>query len=143
MIKYPLFFKAAASSESGIHKSWTSGAGELLPIQCAIPVEFQGPGDGYSPEDLMAMTVINCFIATFKVFAERSGLTFDGIEAEALLEINRDTSGKVGVTNIQINVLLKKPSDSVKAEGILAEAKKNCLMANALKASCEFKMRTI
>lgn len=143
MIKYPLYFKAAASSNAGINTTWSSGAGELDRIDCAIPIEFQGPGSGYSPEDLLAMTVINCFIATFKVFAERSALSFDSIDAEARLEINRDSTGKVGVTKLDIDVTLHKPSDLDKAKLILAEAQKNCLMANALKASCEFKMRTV
>jgi organic hydroperoxide reductase OsmC/OhrA len=143
MIKYPLNFKAAASSKSGISNSWSSGAGELLPIECAIPTEFQGPGNGYSPEDLLCMTVINCFIATFKVFAERSSLSFDSIDAEGLLEIGRDSSGRVGVTKLILDISLRKASDAEKAQLILGEAQKNCLMANALKIAVEFKMRTL
>ena len=142
MIKYPLYFKAAASSSPGIGVTWNSGAGELSPIDCAIPAEFNGPGSGYSPEDLMVMAVINCFIATFNVFAERSGFAFSSIEAEGVLEIGRDPHAKVGVTGVKVLIEVKKPSSSEKALALLNETKTNCLMANALKAPCEFTMRT-
>lgn len=142
MIKYPLYFKAAASSMPGIANVWSSGAGELSTIDCAIPAEFHGPGNGYSPEDLMVMAVINCFIATFKVFAERSGFTFGSIDAEGILEIGRDVQGKVGVTGVKVAIDVKNASNSEKALALLNETKANCLMANALKAPCEFTMRT-
>lgn len=141
MIKYPLYFKATASANSGIVNTWSSQANDLPPIDCAIPVEFQGPGGGYSPEDLLCMTVINCFIATFKVFAEKTSLKFEAIDADANLEIGRDSTGKVKVTKLILNINLKKPADTEKAKTILNEAQKNCLMANALNIVIEFNMR--
>lgn len=142
MIKYPLYFKASASSKAGICSPWLSSSGALNPIQCAIPLEFQGPGTGYSPEDLLTIAVINCFVATFKVFAEKTSLSYGTIEAEGHLEINRDSSGKVGVTKLGITIIVQNPSDIEKTKLLLNEAKKNCLMANALKIPCEFDMRT-
>ena len=141
MINYPLFFQARASAAPGILKKWSSSAADLSPISCAIPKEFHGQGDGYSPEDLMAMAVINCFIATFKVFAEKSGLSFKEITLSAHLEINRNSSGTVGLTSLRVDVHLQGSSDSSKARTILEETRKNCLMANALKIQVDYQMR--
>lgn len=143
MIKYPLYFKASASAHSGISSTWLTQAHNLAPVVCAIPIEFQGPGTGYSPEDLLCMAVINCFIATFKVFAQKSCLEFEAIDAEATLEIGRDSSGKVKVTQIKLSIELKKANDIEKAKLILNEAQKNCLMANALNVAVEFNMRLV
>jgi organic hydroperoxide reductase OsmC/OhrA len=140
MIKYPLYFSGNSASPSGISTSWSSGANGLSPIECAIPQEFNGPGGGYSPEDLMVMAVMNCYIATFKVFAEKATLNFESIEVSGTIEINRLDSGIVGVKSLKINVKLDGASDNSKAMMILEETRKNCLMANALRISCEFSM---
>lgn len=142
MIQYPLLFEAEAKASSGIQATWSSSAMTLSPVTCAIPKEFHGPGNGYSPEDLMAMAVINCFIATFKVFAEKSGLQFQSIALKAALEINRNSSGTVGLSSIKVDVNLQGSSDAAKAKTILEETRKNCLMGNALKIQVDYQMRT-
>lgn len=141
MIKYPLFFNARSSSCSGIANNWESSASELFSIECSIPKEFMGPGSGYSPEDFMVMAVANCFIATFKVFAERAQLDFENLSVQAKLEINRLSTGQVGVSSINLDITLSGASLESKAQILLEETKKNCMMANALKVETRFNMR--
>ena len=143
MIKYPLTFSASASANSGIKTMWSSTAADLDPVSCTIPVAFNGLGNGYSPEDLMAMAVINCFIATFKVFAHHANLEFQKLEVNADLEINRAPSGQVGLTQLVVDVVIQGAIDLDKANLILEETRKNCLMANALKIDVKFNMRTL
>lgn len=138
MIKYPLFFKAVASASSHVSQNWSSSASDLSPIDCAIPAEFNGPGSGFSPEDLMMMAIMNCYIATFKVFAEHAKFSFSEIETSGVLEINRLSGGTVGVASAKIDVILKGVNDKEKAKTLLEEARKNCLMSNALKTPAEF-----
>jgi len=60
MTKFPMAFTVHAHSESGIQKAWTtSAASELGDVKVAIPPEFEGPGHGFSPEDLFAMALQN------------------------------------------------------------------------------------
>lgn len=138
MNKYPLSFKATSTAASGIQNNWESQALNFPKVVCAIPKEFAGPSTGYSPEDLMIMAVINCFIATFKVFSEKAQLNFDKIESEGSIVIDRLNTGFVGVSNLNLEFIVTNPSDRSKAEVILNETKKNCLMANALKAEVQF-----
>lgn len=142
MIKYPLFFQASSSASSGIASNWSSEASGLDAVTCSIPKEFMGPGSGYSPEDFMAMAVANCFVATFKVFAEKAHLSFIALDAVAKLEINRLPNGTVGVSSISLDITLKGASDQSKAQTLLEETRKNCLMANALKVETRFTMHT-
>ena len=74
MVKYPMSFKAQAHSPAGIQSPWSSKAEAMpeKPLTLAIPPEFEGPGGGFSPEDLYLLALENCFVATFKVFAEKS-----------------------------------------------------------------------
>jgi len=143
MIKYPLSFKAFASSIPGIDSSWESRAGNFPDVTCSIPRDFMGPDTGYSPEDLMAMAVINCFIATFKVFSEKAKLTYSKIEAAGVIEIDRLSTGFVGVSKLTVDVVIMGVSDHDRALVILNETKKNCLMANAIKADITFNFKVV
>ena len=71
MIKFPMKFEAEAHATPGASTQWTAQTDLLPPIPSAIPPEFMGPGGGYSPEDLFALALLNCLIATFKVYAEK------------------------------------------------------------------------
>ncbi len=93
MTSYPVYFHAQAKSGSGIGSSWDiESVGQKM--TCAIPPEFDGPGGGLSPEDLFAQALTNCFVATFKVYAEKSKLTFDSLEVRSELLVAPGESGK-------------------------------------------------
>lgn len=143
MNKYPLSFKSSASATPGISTTWETQAANFPKIVCSIPKEFFGPNTGYSPEDLMIMAVINCFIATFKVFSEKADLLFEKIDGNGTLIIDRLSTGLVGVSALTLDFILLNPSDTAKAEVILNEAKKACLMANVLKAEIQFSFHFI
>ncbi len=86
MIKYPLFFEVSANSISGVSTLFEGNALNFPTIHCAIPTEFNGPGGGYSPEELFSLAVLSCVIATFKVFAERSKLHFETIKRHCQID---------------------------------------------------------
>ena len=89
MIQYPIAFFARARSDSGIDASWTSESSERA-LTCSIPPEFEGPGGGVSPEDLFAQALTNCFVATFKVYAEKSKVTFSSLDVSTELTVDLD-----------------------------------------------------
>src|SRR5271170_2243531 len=88
MPKFPMKFDVRASASDGMSNNWSAEAGQLSPIPCAIPPEFSGPGGAYSPEDLLALAVLNCIIATFKVYCEKGKVRFAQIEGEAALIVD-------------------------------------------------------
>jgi organic hydroperoxide reductase OsmC/OhrA len=133
MTKYPMPFKVEALSESGIQTSWSTSASEALgPIRMAIPTEFEGPGSGFSPEDLYAMALQNCFIATFKVFAEKSRLQFKEIHVKTLLEVDRDDKGRPWMARAHLKITLTGAAQHENARRILERTSQNCMILNSV-----------
>ncbi len=93
MIKYPISFFATAESESGIQSQWTIES-QNIETKCAVPPEFEGPGGAFSPEDLFAQALTNCFVATFKVYAEKSKVHFSNLSVRAELVADMNESKK-------------------------------------------------
>ena len=89
MIQYPISFYTNATSKLGIHSTWEIDS-QNRRSRCAIPPEFEGPGGGFSPEDLFAQALANCFIATFKVYAEKSRIDFEDLSVNAELTVDLD-----------------------------------------------------
>ena len=135
MIKYPLQFHAEATAKPGIATTWTATAENNPPITSAIPPEFMGPGGGYSPEDLYGIALLNCVIATFKFFAEKSGLTFTDVKGTAEITIDRGDGGKPWISHIKLHLTLSGASDPAKGETVLKESKAACLVCNSMRTN--------
>jgi organic hydroperoxide reductase OsmC/OhrA len=103
MISYPLLFSASAKASSGTQESWqiTSQTRETA---CAIPPEFGGAGDGFSPEDLFAQALTNCFVATFKVYAENSRIDFKSVDVNSELVVDFGEAKLPIMKQITLNV---------------------------------------
>lgn len=105
MIKFPMKFEVRASASVGSSSLWTAQTEHLPPIASAIPPEFMGPGGGYSPEDLFAIALLNCLIATFKVYCEKSNVTFQEIQGRVSLTVDK-IPGQSGFAMTQADVFL-------------------------------------
>lgn len=133
MKQYPMVFEVSAESVSGIQTRWTSQAREFSePVTLAIPPEFDGPGQGLSPEDLYAMALQNCFIATFKVFAEKSRLAYSSIRVHSRLEVDRNEAGSPWMARIHVKALLQGVEQVDNAKRILEKTSKSCMVLNSV-----------
>ncbi|MBX7065824.1 MAG: OsmC family protein [Parachlamydiales bacterium] len=139
MIKFPMKFEVSAAAFPGISSQWKGEAQHLPSITCAIPPEFMGPGEGYSPEDLFALALVNCLIATFKVYAEKSSLRYQEIRGRVNLTVDR-IPGETGFAMTQADVFLDilGSSDREKAKKILDGAIKDCAISNSIKTGKTF-----
>ncbi len=108
-------------------------SGELTKLDIAAPKEFDGPGDKWSPEDLLVASVASCLILTFRAIATASKLEWSELscDVEGILEM---VDRKTKFTEIHINASLKVKSqeDEKKAAQILEKAENNCLITNTL-----------
>lgn len=138
MIKYPMQFEGHVKSTKGMETPIESSVEGLSVIRGAIPKEFAGPGGGYSPEDLYILSVLSCLIATFKVFAQKSNVTFRNISAKGMLTIDRNEKGVPEFKQLDTEFTLTGVEDQKKAKAILAEAEKYCLVSNAIKTPKTF-----
>lgn len=122
---------ASAESEGNI----VLKGDELPQLVSAPPAQFGGPGDQWSPEDLLVASVVDCFILTFRAIAKASKLPWSTLEAsaEGVLErvdrVTRFTSFTVAAT-----LTVEEGTDVDKARRLLEKAEEACLITNSLTA---------
>jgi organic hydroperoxide reductase OsmC/OhrA len=142
MIKYPLRFSSLAESQAGILTQWIAISGENQSA-LAIPPEFDGPGGALSPEDLFCQALTNCFIATFKVYAEMSKLEFEQVTATSDLTVDLDEHNKPVMKLLQIKVQIHKPSNAGKALMLAKKASSSGFILNSVKTECTFQYEVL
>jgi uncharacterized OsmC-like protein len=140
MIQYPLTFSARSELSSGISSPWRTSVPHLgVGLVTAVPIEFEGPGGGYSPEDFYALALLNCFGATFTVIAERSRLTYETLSLHGVLTVDRDAAGSPWMKHFVLSAVLKSPSDRERATRLLEKTSQSCLILNSVKTEKEFR----
>lgn len=139
MPKFPLHFNAEAQAEFGISTHWDCSSEKLPKIKCSIPAEFSGPGGGYSPEDLFGHALINCLIATFKVYTEKSGLSFSNLKVKADIKMDIDPStNKMAITEIHTDINIQGASNPEKIRAVLDKSIADCAISNSIKSGKNF-----
>ena len=137
MLTYPMQFNASATGASGIATTWQTEAGGKS-LTAAIPPEFSGPGGGFSPEDFFALALQNCFVATFKVIAEKSRLSFSRIEVQSRLTVDRDENGRPWMAAFHLAVKVSGASSVDNARRLLQKTSESCLVLNSVKTAKTF-----
>jgi organic hydroperoxide reductase OsmC/OhrA len=136
-MKYPMNFVANSSSKSGTGTLWETSASDIQST-LAIPPEFAGPGGGLSPEDLFNQALSNCFVATFKVYAEMSKLSYASVTAASRLTVDLDESKKPVMKTLDVEVTIASPSDAEKARFLAQKAARSGFILNSVKTDCRF-----
>ncbi len=135
MIQFPLKFEVSATAPSGTANPWTCQADKLPPIPVAIPPEFHGPGGGYSPEDLYGLALLNCLLATLKVYLETGAVAFEALEGKAIVTADKLAS-EPGflMSQVEFFLTIRKPSDPEKAKKIADTAIRDSGICNSVKS---------
>jgi peroxiredoxin-like protein len=111
----------------------TSSADGIPDLRCAAPVDFDGPGDAWSPEHMLLAAVQTCFLFTLRSVAKLSRFQFKGLELSAHGVLDR----KEGVTRFTEIVLRPRltvahGTDRVQALRIMEKSEKACLVSASL-----------
>ncbi|MFM1921117.1 MAG: hypothetical protein RLZZ303_2751 [Candidatus Hydrogenedentota bacterium] len=133
MVTYPQTYVVRAHAQPGIDTPWQTDGPAQTTLACAIPPEFDGPGGGFSPEELYALALGNCFVATFKVVAERSRMSFETLNVRAELTVDRDAEGHPWMAAIDLHILLRGADNPEKARRLLEKTGASCLILNSVK----------
>jgi organic hydroperoxide reductase OsmC/OhrA len=111
-------------------------SGKGLPdLETAGPAQFGGPGDLWSPEDMLVGAVANCLILSFRAIARAAKLEWLALECEAKGELHK-VEKLTQFIGFRVSAKLTIPAgtDRQKAGVILEKAEKYCLITNSLKA---------
>ena len=134
MFSYPMAFETEVNTSHGTRAVWQAkSAGRDLNV--SIPPEFAGPGGAFSPEDLYAQALTNCFLATFKVLAENSKVTFEHISVKGKLLVDLSEQKKPCMHSCHLRIGIKAPSDEGKAKRLIDKAMQSGFILNSVKTT--------
>lgn len=132
MIKYPIEFFGAATATPGMMENWDTSSSENK-FKCAVPKEFEGGGDGPSPEDFFLLALQNCFLATLKVYAHYSKLSFDSVQIKSVLVVDLDGEKKPCMKEVKLLIKMINPSDLKKADLLVKKTLSNGFILQSVK----------
>jgi peroxiredoxin-like protein len=108
-------------------------------LRTAPPREFDGPGDHWSPEQLLLAAVQACFLLTFRAVARASRIEFASLSVEAEGTVDRE-EGITRFTEIVLRprVALPAGADYVAVRRALEKAERTCLVSASLETPIRF-----
>ena len=111
----------------------TVSAAGMPELQSAPPLDFDGPGDAWSPEHLLLAAVETCFAFTFHSVARASKVEFISLELSGEGTVDRK-DGATRFTEIVLRPRLRLPAgaDKDRALRILEKSERACLVSASL-----------
>lgn len=131
----PLPHRYSASATSTGTGNVTLSTQNCSPIVSAPPIEFDGPGDQWSPESLLMAAVADCFVLSFTAVAKASHFEWSTLNCQAEGVLDK-VERAIQFTSVTVNATLQVASgtDINKATKLLQKAELHCLVSNSLSA---------
>lgn len=132
-MNFPHHYSASATADV---EGLVSLKGDGIPeMKSAAPKEFGGPGDQWSPEDLLAAAVADCFVLSFRAIAGMSKFEWTSIKCDVTGTLDK-VDRAIQFTEFQVKAHLTIPAgaDEEKAKKLLEKAENTCFITNSLKA---------
>jgi organic hydroperoxide reductase OsmC/OhrA len=119
-----------AGGPTGYAAVSTPGAPDL---RTAPPLEYDGPGDAWSPEALLLAAVEACFLFTLRAVAKASKAEFVSLDLHSEGTVDRQ-KGVTRFTEIVLRprLTLAPSGDRDRALWVLEKSKKACLVTASL-----------
>jgi len=109
-------------------------------IPFAVPKEFGGPGDAWSPEHLLGSAVASCILATFLSIARASKLEIRGYDSTATTTMDKvEGSFRIISVALDVRITVASEKDRERAARMLEKAEKMCPISNSLKTGVTVK----
>jgi peroxiredoxin-like protein len=111
----------------------TLQSGGVPDLVAEAPADFDGPGDAWSPEQLLLAAVETCFLLTFRAVAKASGIEFTTLAIDGEAVVDR-ADGRMRVTEIVLRPRLALPAgvDATRVRRALEKAEHACLVSASL-----------
>jgi peroxiredoxin-like protein len=111
----------------------TLESGGVPDLRTAPPIDFDGPGDAWSPEQLLLAAVEACFLLTFRAIAKASRIEFASLAVEGEGIVDR-RDGRTRFTEIILRPRLTLPAgaDRARVQRALEKAEETCLISASL-----------
>lgn len=142
MHPFPHHYAAAASARPDGDVPLSSEGVRV--IESAPPREFDGPGNQWSPEQLLTAAVADCFVLSFRAMAGASKFRWLSLEATTRGTLDR-IEGTMRFTRFDTHAKLRVPhgTDLERAKKLMEKAELSCLIANSLSSDRHLTMETV
>jgi organic hydroperoxide reductase OsmC/OhrA len=109
------------------------GADGLPELVAAPPLDFDGPGDAWSPEHLLLAAIETCFVFTFRAIAKASRLDFTALDVVTEGVVDR-ADGRVRFVEIVLRprVTLAVTADRHTAHRVIERSEHACIVSASL-----------
>ena len=140
MQAFPHHYRVTSSAEPGGDVVLASAG--LADLHSQPPLEFDGPGDRWSPETLLVGSMADCFVLTFRAIARASALRWLSLRCQVEGSLERE-GGVSRFTRFTILAELTVPAgvNADLAERCLHKAEQGCLISNSLSGRRELEAR--
>lgn len=140
MHPYPHTY-AVSGRASALGTVATSSDG-LPALAVAPPIQFDGPGNLWSPETLLCAAVADCLILTFRAVSRASKFEWLSIDCHVNGTLER-AGGVSRFTRFHSEVLLTLPpgGDEATARRLVEKSEHGCLISNSLNATREVRVQ--
>lgn len=137
MHPFPHTYTVTATGNPDRHLE--SRAEGLPTLAVAPPVQFGGPGDVWTPEDLLMAAIANCLVLSFRAIAKAGGLEWQSIECSAAGILDK-VDRKVVFTGVttRVKLVIGATQSRENAERMLHKADETCFVSNSLACDTRF-----
>jgi organic hydroperoxide reductase OsmC/OhrA len=100
----------------------------------ALPAAFGGHSRGYSPEDLMILSLSECHLLTYLRLAQKSRIAILRYRDRATGRLGKNASGMIQLVEVVLRprVTVARGSDLAAAKALHERAHHHCFMANSV-----------
>jgi len=135
MIEYPVSLDLAASMDPD-GEDWISG-GDHGSIVSGITPEFGGDADALSPEEQYGLALINCYLATFRTLAERRDISYQGVDVDGSLTVDRDEDGMPWISRLDMVITVTHEEETTDLSAFHATVLEHCFIHRSVKTQIE------
>lgn len=106
-------------------------------FKLSVPPEFQGPGDGTNPEELLTTAIASCYSITFGIIAANRKLPVVGLQTEAVGEVEQ-SGAQFTYTKVTLRPRIELAADATDEHVAMAsdmahKADLYCIITNAVR----------
>jgi organic hydroperoxide reductase OsmC/OhrA len=111
----------------------TVSTGGMPDLRSAPPLDYDGPGDAWSPEHLLLAAVETCFLFTFRAVAKTSRLEYLALDLSSEGTVDR-RDGATRFTDIVLRprLTIGPGTDRDRALWVLEKSERSCLVSASL-----------
>jgi len=134
MTELPHLYRASARSAAEA-ETVTLEAPGIAALESAGPIEFDGPGDRWSPETMLPALVGDCFILSFKAVAAASRFAWSDIECSIEAVVDKvERTMRFTEFRLRVELTIAADGDEERALKLLDKAERICIVSNSLVA---------